>query len=236
VLADTNEQPLPLLTSNVEQLERLSLERRPEIMEEWYRKRVSMNDLKIAKAQLWPNVSFNYGYEYDSNKYLYNSDWNQTGINVSMNLLRLLQYPDINAAEQSQEKTDDMRRTALSMAILTQVRVGLLRYQLARQEVEFADESLRVDQSLLNYAQSSRSAALGSELELIRAEGRLLLSRYQREAAYSDAQAAWGRLYNSIGFEVMPKEIEQHDVKTLAREIQRTVEKQTQDNLMAAGK
>ncbi|MGF6395398.1 TolC family protein [Pseudomonas plecoglossicida] len=233
-LADSTEQPLPLVTGNVEQLERLSLERRPEIMEEWYRKRVSMNDLKIAKAQLWPNVSFNYGYEYDSNKYLYNSDWNQTGINVSMNLLRLLQYPDITAAEQSQEKTDDMRRTALSMAILTQVRVGLLRYQLARQEVEFADESLRVDQSLLNYAQSSRNAALGSELELIRAEGRLLLSRYQREAAYSDAQAAWGRLYNSVGFEVMPKEIEQHDVKTLAREIQRTVEQQTRDNLLAA--
>lgn len=235
VLADTSEQPLPLLTTNVEQLERLSLEWRPEIMEEWYRKRVSMNDLKIAKAQLWPNVSFNYGYEYDSNKYLYNSDWNQTGINVSMNLLRLLQYPDIAAAEKSQEKTDDMRRTALSMAILTQVRVGLLRYQLARQEVEFADESLRVDQSLLSYAQSSRNAALGSELELIRAEGRLLLSRYQREAAYSDAQAAWGRLYNSIGFGVMPKEIEQHDVKTLAHEIENTMEKQTREHMLSVG-
>lgn len=234
VLADIGEQPLPLLTNNVEQLERLSLERRPEIMEEWYRKRVDMNDLKIAKAQLWPNVSFNYGYEYDSNKYLYNNDWNQTGINVSMNLLRLAQYPDIKAAEASQEKTDDMRRTALSMAILTQVRVGLLRYQLARQEVEFADESLRVDQSLLNYAQSARGAALGSELELIRAEGRYLLSRYQREAAYSDAQAAWGRLYNSVGFEVMPKEIENHDVKTLAREIQRTLEQQTSTNLLAS--
>ena len=234
VLADVGEQPLPLVTNNVEQLERLSLERRPEIMEEWYRKRVDMNDLKIAKAQLWPNVSFNYGYEYDSNKYLYNNDWNQTGINVSMNLLRLAQYPDIKAAEASQEKTDDMRRTALSMAILTQVRVGLLRYQLARQEVEFADESLRVDQSLLSYAQSARGAALGSELELIRAEGRFLLSRYQREAAYSDAQAAWGRLYNSVGFEVMPKEIENHDVKTLAREIQRTLEQQTTTNLLAS--
>ncbi|KJJ97883.1 membrane protein [Pseudomonas sp. 21] len=234
VLADIGEQPLPLVTNNVEQLERLSLERRPEIMEEWYRKRVDMNDLKIAKAQLWPNVSFNYGYEYDSNKYLYNNDWNQTGINVSMNLLRLAQYPDIKAAEASQEKTDDMRRTALSMAILTQVRVGLLRYQLAKQEVEFADESLRVDQSLLSYAQSARGAALGSELELIRAEGRFLLSRYQREAAYSDAQAAWGRLYNSVGFEVMPKEIENHDVKTLAREIQRTLEQQTSTNLLAS--
>lgn len=232
VLADTNEQPLPLVTGDVEKLERLSLEHRPEIMEEWYRKRVDENDLKIAKAQLWPNVSVNYGYQYDSNKYLYNNHWDETGVQVSINLIRLLQYPDLQKAEQTQNKTDDMRRTALSMAILTQVRVGLLRYQLARQEVEFADDSLRVDKSLLDYAQSARSSNIGSELEQIRAEGRYLLSRYQREAAYSDAQAAWGRLYNSVGFAVLPEKVENHDIKTLASEIQRTLEQQSQSNLL----
>lgn len=232
-LSDTQELALPAITTQIEHLERLSLEHRPEIMEEWYRKRVDLNDLKIAKAQLWPNVSVNYGYEYDSNKYLYNDHWNQTGLQVSINLIQLLQYPALNAAQDSQEKTDDMRRTALSMAILTQVRVGVLRYELARQEVDFAEQSLRVDRSLLDYAQSAQGAALGSELELIRAEGRYLLSRYQREAAYSDAQAAWGRLYNSVGFEVMPTEIHDHDVKTLAREIQRTLEQQSASNLFA---
>ncbi len=232
VLADTAEAPLPELGQSMAQLEQLSLQKRPEIMEEWYRKRVNQKDLEIAKAQLWPNVSVDFGYKYDSNKYLYNSDWMGTGLQVSMNLLRLLQLPSLNAAEQSQSETDDARRVALSMAILTQVRVGTLRYQLARQEVAFTDESLRVDRSLLDYANAAKTGALGSELEVIRAEGRYLLARYQREAAFSSAQAAWGRLYNSVGLDVLPAEIDKHDIKTLANEIQNTLNEQERQRLL----
>ncbi|MNN72061.1 hypothetical protein D3C81_1880620 [compost metagenome] len=68
---------------------------------------------------------------------------------------------------------------------------------------------------------------------MIRAEGRFLLSRYQREAAYSSAQAAWGRLYNSIGLDILPAEIDKHDIKTLAREINRTLHEQEQKHLLA---
>jgi outer membrane protein TolC len=204
-------------------------------MEEWYRKRVNQKDLDIAKAQLWPNVSVDFGYRYDSNKYLYNNDWTSTGLQVSMNLLRLLQMPALNAAAQSQSETDDARRVALSMAILTQVRVGTLRYQLACQEVAFTEDSLRVDRSLLDYATAARTSSLGSELEVIRAEGRYLLSRYQREAAFSSAQAAWGRLYNSIGLDVLPAEIDKQDIKTLSRAINRTMHEQEQRNLLVTG-
>lgn len=233
-LVEQAEPDMPPLDVNVEHLEQLALQNRPEIMEEWYRKRVNENDLKIAKAQLWPNVSFNWGYQYDSNKYLYNNHWSETGVQVSLNLLRLLQLPALLNAEGSQGGTDDARRVALSMAVLTQVRVGALRYQLARQEMEFADAGLHVDQGLLDYARAARSSSLGSELEVIRAEGRYLLSRYQREAAYSSAQAAWGRLYNSVGLDVLPESIDKHDIKTLAREIQNTVESQQSQNLLAA--
>jgi outer membrane protein TolC len=232
VLADMPDPPLPEVRQSMAQLEQLSLEHRPEIMEEWYRKRVNQKDLDIAKAQLWPNVSVDFGYRYDSNKYLYNNDWNATGLQVSMNLIRLLQLPSLNAAQKSQSETDDTRRVALSMAILTQVRVGTLRYQLARQEVEFTEDSLRVDRSLLDYATAAKTGALGSDLEVIRSEGRYLLSRYQREAAFSSAQAAWGRLYNSVGLDVLPTEIEKHDIKTLAREIQRTLNEQEQQRLL----
>ncbi|KJK19229.1 TolC family protein [Pseudomonas sp. NPDC087612] len=232
ILADSSEPALPVLDTDIGRLEQLSLENRPEIMEEWYRKRVNENDLKIAKAQLWPNVAVDVGYRYDSNKYLYNSNWTETGLQVSLNLLRLLQLPSINRAAESQGKTDDMRRVALSMAILTQVRVGTLRYQLARQEVEFADQSLRVDQSLLDYAQAARNTTYGSELELIRAEGRYLLSRYQREAAYSSAQAAWGRLYNSVGLNVLPEEIDKHDIKSLSQALQKTLDTQEHQSLL----
>ncbi len=232
VLADTAEPVLPLLTSDINRLEQLAMENRPEIKEEWYRKRVSQADLNVAKAQLWPNVSVDFGYKHDSNAYLYNNGWTDTGLQVSMNLIRLLQLPALNRTQESQAATDDARRVALSMAILTQVRVGALRYDLARREVVFTEESLKVDNQLLSFAQAARSTNVGSELEVIRAEGRFLLSRYQREAAYSSAQAAWGRLYNSVGLDILPEQIANNDVKTLATEIRRTLEQQEQQSLL----
>ncbi|KAF0813329.1 hypothetical protein IGB42_02258 [Andreprevotia sp. IGB-42] len=234
ILADGPEQTLPALSADIGVLEQLAMEQRPEIMEEWYRKRVNENDIKIAKAQLWPNVGLDWSAQYDSNQYLYNNHWSQVGVQVSLNLLKLLQYPSLNASGESQAKTDDMRRIALSMAILTQARVGALRYQLARQEVEFSNQSLRVDRNLLDYARAARKTTLGSELEVIRAEGRYLLARYQREAAYSNAQAAWGRLYNSVGFDVLPEAIAKDDVKTLALAIEKTHTEQQQYRLQAS--
>lgn len=234
VLAEVEQPSLPQLTGNIDHLEQLTLENRPEIMEEWLRKRVNLNDLKIAKAQLWPNVTVSAGYEYDSNKYLYNNDWLNSSVQVSMNLLRLLQYPALQATEEAQGRTDDIRRVALSMAILTQVRVGGLRYRLARQEVAFAEESMRVDRSLLDYARSAKQTTIGSELEVIRAEGRYLLSRYQREAAYSRAQGAWGRLYNTVGLSVMPSAIHKNDIETLSREIEMTMNSMEAQHLLVS--
>jgi outer membrane protein TolC len=231
-LVDMPDPVLPTLGPDIGQLEELALVKRPEIMEEWYRKRANERDIDIAKAQLWPNVSLNVGRNYDSNAFLYNNYWNATGIDVSINLLKLLALPSLNATQQSQRETDDARRIALSMAVLTQVRVGSLRYQLSLQEVQFANESLRVDANLLDYSRAARKTSLGSELEVIRAEGRFLLSSYQREAAFANAQAAWGRLYNSIGLDVFPPAIDSYDIKTLAGEIQRVTTEMEQSALL----
>ena len=221
-LADIPEMPLPAVPSNVEELEHIALEKRPEIMEEWYRKRVTENDIKAAKVLLWPNLGINAGYSYDSNKYNYNKDWIDVGFNVSWNLMKLTQLPALNRALEDQNKTDDMRRMALAMAVLTQVRVGTQRYGLSLAELNFAEESLRVDQRLLDYARSAAQAKFDSELEVIRNEAKVLLSEYQRHVSYSNAQAAWGRIYNSVGLDVLPQTIASHDVKTLAKSIETT--------------
>jgi hypothetical protein len=82
---------------------------------------------------------------------------------------------------------------------------------------------MRVDGRLLAVRQGGFHDPVDSELEVIRAEARWLLARYQRQAAYSNAQAAWGRLYNSVGYDVMPDAIESHDIQTLAGEIRKTM-------------
>lgn len=222
-LAQMPEEAMPPMPTDIDALETLALTHRPEIMEEWYRKRVTASDIKQAKMLLWPNVSLNAGTEYDSNKYLYNNHWADAGLQVSWNLLKLLQLPSLNRTAKAQTEADDMRRMALSMAVLTQVRVGVQRYGLALQELKFADESRDVDSRLLDYTRAATQTSYGSQLEMIRVEARSLLSRYQREAAYSNAQAAWGRLYNSFGLDVLPAQIENGDVKTVAAEIEKTM-------------
>ena len=223
-LADEAEQPMPADKFDIGALEQTALESRPEVMEEWYRKRVSENDIKIAKAELWPGVSLDLGGHYDSNDLLYNNSWAAIGLRVSYNIFNLLKIPVLNAAQENQNKVSDMRRLSLSMAVLTQVRVAAQRYHLALEQLDFADRSMKVDGRMRDFAEASARVSADSKLEFIRADARWLLSQYQRYAAYSEAQAAWGRLYNSIGLDVMPDEIASHDVATLAAGIEKTMQ------------
>jgi hypothetical protein len=102
--------------------------------------------------------------------------------------------------------------------------VGVQRYNLSLAELRFADESLRVDQQLYNFAKAAGQTQFDSELEVIRASARLLLAEYQRYASYSNAQAAWGRIYNSVGLDVLPETIDKNDVKTLATAMEKNMQ------------
>lgn len=232
-LADGPELAMPFDRFDIGALEQAALENRPEVMEEWYRKRVSENDIKIAKAELWPNLTLDLGGHYDSNDLLFNNTWAAVGVRVSYNLFNLLKKPALDAAQDAQNKVSDMRRLSLSMAVLTQVRVAVQRYHLAREQLDFADRSMKVDGRMRDFAEASARVSADSKLEFIRADARWLLAQYQRYAAYSEAQAAWGRLYNSIGLDVMPDQIGSHDVATLAAGIERTLQGWEQQTFQA---
>jgi outer membrane protein TolC len=201
-LSDLAEADLPPPPASVAELEDVALNGRPELREEDYRKRVSASEVRRALASTLPAVSFDIGANYDSNKFLLNNAWVEGGIRVSLNLFRLAAIPAIKRHGEVQEQVDETRRMAQAMAILTQVRVATLRYGLARNEYDTYSQSAGVDDRLAGYARASSTSQVDSELEVIRSEARALLSEYQRHIAYANAQAAWGRLYNSLGLDV----------------------------------
>ncbi len=222
-LADTSNEPLPALPTNVDELERLAMEMRPEVNEEAYKKRITLNDLKVAQLSMFPNLSANIGLSQDSNKFLYNSSWIDSGLRLSWNLMKLPQWPALKRAIGNQATVDDLRRYAQGMAVLTQVRIGVQNYGLSRVEYQMADQSASVDGRLLNYTRSAVKASTEGELEVIRAESRALLTEYQKSAAYAQAQAAWGRMYNSVGLDVLPAALEATTVDGLSKAIKDTV-------------
>jgi outer membrane protein TolC len=205
--------PVPF---NIAELEEVALSNRPELREEDFRMRITADEARRQLVTLLPGISFTAGAQYDSNKYLYNNNWIESGVRVSFNLMKALSYPAMKDVQEAQKRNDQARRLALSMAILTQVRVSVERYRLALHDLDIARDSNKVDQRLASYARAAESTRADTELELIRAETRSLNSQYQRYAAYAAAQTAFGRIYNSIGLEVLPVNMETASVAELA--------------------
>ncbi|UZE97240.1 TolC family protein [Alkalimarinus alittae] len=205
-LADTQEHTLPAAPNNINQLEEMALLQRPELREEDFRKRITADETRKQILSMFPAISLNYGLFKDSNKYLYNNEWTQGGVSLSWNLMKLASIPSLNDSREEQEKTDTARRMALSMAILTQVRISIERYRLAAGEFNLADKAADVDHRLSQYARDALSSKMDSELEVIRTEAKALLGDYQRANAYANSQIAFGRLYNTLGFDPLPYE------------------------------
>jgi hypothetical protein len=218
-LADAPEESLPPVPVRVAELEIQALENRPELREEDYRARIDGFEARRQLIALLPGIEFVAGNLYDSNKYLYNNSWYDSSVRISWNVLKLAAYPTVKRTQEAREQTAEARRLALSMAVITQVRVALERYKLALLDYRQSDESARVDERLAQISQAGVSSRVASELEAVRTESRALVTQFQRYAAYANAQTALGRILNSVGQSVLPDELETRDLATVAKRV-----------------
>jgi outer membrane protein TolC len=218
-IADVTEPPLLAVPVDMPELERMALTRRPELLEEDYRARITQNEARRQLASLFPNLNIFAGASYNSNTYLYNNNWADAGASVSINLMRLTGLPTMRRANEARAQTDSARRMALSMAVITQVRVAVERYRLTTLDHDLARESAQVDQRLSAIARGSAASRLESELEALRTESRALVSRYQQATAYAAAQAAFGRVMNSLGIDLLPGEVRSAELPDLQRAV-----------------
>ena len=200
-LADLPEQALLPVPANLAVLEDTALMNRPELREEDLRKRISSDETRRQLMQAFPNLTFGIGRQFDSNSLLYSNDWVESSARISWNLLRVLSAPAVKKAGERQIEVDDARRQALAMAVMTQTRIAVLRYGLARSDLDLAQKSLDVDARVASVAQSGVSSRAETELELVRATARAAVSKYQRAIAYANAQAAYARIQHSLGQE-----------------------------------
>lgn len=218
-LADTAEQALPALPTNLAVLEDTALLNRPELREEDLKKRISGDETRRQLMQAFPNLTLGLGAQYDSNSLLYNNDWVDSSARISWNLLRVLSAPAVKKAGERQLEVDDARRQALSMAIMTQTRIAALRYGLAKSDLELAQKSLNVDARVAQVAKSGVTSKAETELELVRANARAAVSKYQRAIAYANAAAAFARIQHSLGQEFELGAIDQLSVAELAANV-----------------
>jgi len=97
---------------------------------------------------------------------------------------------------------------------MTQVYLGVSRYQLARSRYASASELYEIRARLSRNDGSRGSRASG--IEELDSRAAALAAEMRRNLAFAETQAAFARVINSAGVDPVPATVESHDLQELS--------------------
>ena len=194
--------PLNELNMKLEDMENYALVNRSELMENRYEERISIAETKAGIRSLLPGLNFNASWTSSSNDYLVNKTNFEYGSSVGANLFNVFRAPIIKEINERNTQIIKERRLALSMAVLSQVHISNIEYQMALEEYETAEKYYEVSRKITEQVRNAQKIARFGELELIREEASLLVAELRRDIAYSRVQFSIAQVYTSVGIDV----------------------------------
>lgn len=210
---------VPSFGMPIGQMEETALERRPELVEANYNERISVNETHKAMAKLLPGVELQLGAHYDSNSFFVYHWWEAAGINVSWNLLNVLNAKNIRGMANAQLEVARAQRLALSMAVLTQVHVARAELGAKERQFDLFKQMNDVDQQILQHTHNATVANAQGKLEEIRAATAAMMSELRMYESYGELESAYGQLLASIGLDPVPGKLNGDDLSSVEQSI-----------------
>ncbi len=182
-------------------LEVQALVQNADLREQFYNVRIAAQDTRKALLSLLPGISFEYGLNYDNDRFLLDEQWRTAGMRVSANLFNLISAPSRMRAAEKNEALAEARRMALQMSVLTQVHLARHQYNDSLRQFKRADQLYQVDAQLEAITSSKAQSNLIGDQTLIAANVTSILSELRRYQAMAKVQESIGRLQSSLGVE-----------------------------------
>ncbi|MGH8489368.1 MAG: TolC family protein [Gammaproteobacteria bacterium] len=185
-------------------MEQMALERRPELRELGYEKRINAQEARAAILELLPGVDLSITKNYNSNSFLFHNNWVNLGSRVAWNLLNLIRMPQKMEELKAQAGVLDAQRLALSIAVLTQVNVSLAQYGHAQNEYQTASEYQAIQQGIIRQVHAGVKVNRVSQQALIREEMNTLVAELRYDIAYADLENSYAGVYAAVGQDPLP--------------------------------
>ena len=214
-LADKVEKDyeIPTIDMNLEEMELIALENRPELAESRYQERISEKEITAAKLKMLPGINLSTSLSYESNDYLLNNDWYSYGANISWNLLNVFKAGEMNKLAKTQVEVAKEQKLALSMAVLSQVHLSIVKFNQAKKEYLLAKEYLNVADDIYDLTKIENEVNVNSRLILIKEKLNNILATLRYSSSYANVQNSYGRIYASLGIDENKKTNNQEIIK-----------------------
>jgi outer membrane protein TolC len=213
---DASMYQLPTISKSVDKLQEYSLVFRPELREEAYQERVDRQNIKKEIIRIFPGVSILGSKNFDANKYLKFQSWTEVGTRATWNLINVLQAPTAIKNAKTQVEIDQMRRLALTAAVLAQVTISYGEYQQATEAYNTARELSTIEKKMLKIASDRTQANTGNELQVIRNKAQAVAADLAKDNALANAKSALANLVTSVGIDVVPGDLEEGNLEHMS--------------------
>ncbi|SEA51934.1 TolC family protein [Marinobacterium iners] len=210
---------VPQLSMPVDKMEELALQQRPELIETHYQKRISAAEARAAIIDMLPGINLTAGVYNDSSDYVLHQDWTSFGAQISWNLFDVFKVGAERRMAKTREALAEEQRLAASMAVLTQVHLARIRYQEAMKSFDLAGDYLSVAERIGDQTRNAAQLKRTSKLDLIRESLNTLLAELRRDVAYADLQNSYGRMYVSMGMDLLPEDYATYSLESLSQQI-----------------
>jgi len=202
---------------SIEKMEEVALVQNPDWREQHYNVRIARLEARKALARMFPNLSFSYAYNYDTDRYLVNNQWSQAGLSLSYNFMTLLSYGAVKRYAEAGVEIAQQRQVTAHMATLAQVHLAHLNFLNAAQQMVRAKEIFEVDRRLADLSNDKEAAQAHSRLERVSAETVSILSELRHFQAVAQLQAAEARLTAVLGAEPQIPSVTDTSLKDLSK-------------------
>ena len=219
---------------SIRRMEDTALLLNPDIRELSYQKLISVDETHKALLKLLPGITFSYDPNYDSNSFLVNHYWATSAVRIGGYLSNLLQFPVTYRRAENAEHLADLKREAMSMAVLAKLHIAYQQYLDASKAFRRATDVSEVDQRLYEQIRNRNATDIGGDLERISAKVSAESSELQRYQAYAETQAALGRLYAALGIDPLPEDIDTLDFQGLNRALRYAMAQRSQPSPSAS--
>jgi hypothetical protein len=204
-------------------LEMIGLAMRPELREEAYQGKIDQQDVYKEIVKMLPGVGLLGSLNYDTNRYLFNPNWAQLGVNATFNLVNLIEGPKAIAAAKTSVEVSRQRRLALSVAVLTQVNLSYQEYLAAAQDLDIAKQIDDVEQKIRVASANASRAEEESEADRVRRELASMVSEFTYDRTVAQVHTALTNLYTSVGVDLVPPNADTDDLSTLSRSVKSAI-------------
>ena len=206
----------------IDRLEEVALLNNPDLREQHYNARIAREETRRTLVRMFPNISFNYGTKYDSDRYLVDNQWNEAGVQISFNLMNIFAADTLIKQAEAGVALADQKRVAAHAAVLAQVHLSRLQVMNARSQFERADAIFETDNQIAKVTRNRQMAAAQSKLDVVSTETANILSLLRRYQALAQVQVAENRMLATLGLEPMIGSTQELSLSQLTEQISRS--------------